>query len=421
MRSKMIFLSLVIPFFSLAQNENKNNPDSGIRFEHCSWTEVLNKARSENKPIFLDCYASWCGPCKSMDKNVYPLKSVGDFFNEKFISVKLQMDSTLQDNEDVKNLYADARRIMRQYKIKGFPTLIFFSASGEPYFQVSSGFDADGLISTAKYALDPNYQYSSLLKRYQDGERDSVLMINLVSSLKSFKEDSLAEKIANDYIDKLDENKLYAPGTLNFIRDYTHSSKVRGFGLFYHHSKEVDEIMGQKGFAQDQVDYVITHEEIFTPSLIIASKDVKELDWNKMRMVISSKYNPDYADRVVLHAKVGWYGFKENWSEYCKNQVLCIQKYDTAFSSYFLNDCAWTFFQHSTDKKYLGIAVSWCKKVLEKDHADGVTMDTYANLLYKMGKRVEAISIEQKAVALIPDDKESQDNLEKIKKGIPTW
>jgi thiol:disulfide interchange protein len=43
----------------------------GIRFEHgLSWAQVKEKAKAENKYIFMDCYATWCGPCKAMDKNV---------------------------------------------------------------------------------------------------------------------------------------------------------------------------------------------------------------------------------------------------------------------------------------------------------------------------------------------------------------
>ena len=43
----------------------------GIHFVNgLSWQEVLQKAKAENKYIFVDCYATWCGPCKAMDKEV---------------------------------------------------------------------------------------------------------------------------------------------------------------------------------------------------------------------------------------------------------------------------------------------------------------------------------------------------------------
>ena len=37
-----------------------------IRFEPKDWKKAVEKARKENKLIFLDCHTSWCGPCKNL-------------------------------------------------------------------------------------------------------------------------------------------------------------------------------------------------------------------------------------------------------------------------------------------------------------------------------------------------------------------
>jgi len=46
----------------------------GIRFEQGDWATILAKAKSAQKPIFIDVYTSWCGPCKKMAKDIFPLK-----------------------------------------------------------------------------------------------------------------------------------------------------------------------------------------------------------------------------------------------------------------------------------------------------------------------------------------------------------
>ena len=61
----------------------------GIQFREGSWKEILEIAKKENKLVFVDNYTSWCGPCKKMVSEVFPLKEVGDFYNANFICYKM--------------------------------------------------------------------------------------------------------------------------------------------------------------------------------------------------------------------------------------------------------------------------------------------------------------------------------------------
>ena len=66
---------------------------SGTRFlENTPWVNVLQQAKQENKLIFVDCYTSWCGPCKQLATEIFPQKIVGDFMNSKFVNVKYDME-----------------------------------------------------------------------------------------------------------------------------------------------------------------------------------------------------------------------------------------------------------------------------------------------------------------------------------------
>ena len=37
-----------------------------MQFDEGSFSEVLAKAKQEKRMVFMDCYTSWCGPCKMM-------------------------------------------------------------------------------------------------------------------------------------------------------------------------------------------------------------------------------------------------------------------------------------------------------------------------------------------------------------------
>ena len=71
-----------------AQEQNSE----GMRFFEGTFEEALQLAKKENKLIFMDCYGPWCGPCAQMVRLIFPLKEVGDFYNEHFINMKRDME-----------------------------------------------------------------------------------------------------------------------------------------------------------------------------------------------------------------------------------------------------------------------------------------------------------------------------------------
>lgn len=54
-------------------------------FRDITYREAIAAARTEKKLVFIDFYTSWCGPCKMMTNNVFPMKNVGEYLNAKFV------------------------------------------------------------------------------------------------------------------------------------------------------------------------------------------------------------------------------------------------------------------------------------------------------------------------------------------------
>ena len=54
-------------------------------FQGLTLEKALEQAKVENKYVFIDCYTSWCGPCKMMAEKILPLKEVGEYMNGKFV------------------------------------------------------------------------------------------------------------------------------------------------------------------------------------------------------------------------------------------------------------------------------------------------------------------------------------------------
>lgn len=85
----------------------------GIRFMDVPLAKALETASVLNKPVFIDCYTVWCGPCKYLSSDVFPDKRVGDFYNEKFICLQIDMEK------------GEGLEIAKKYEIKSYPTLLF--------------------------------------------------------------------------------------------------------------------------------------------------------------------------------------------------------------------------------------------------------------------------------------------------------
>jgi uncharacterized protein YyaL (SSP411 family) len=51
-----------------------------------------NFLQKQVKPIFVDCYTSWCAPCKKMEQTVFVNDTVYKFYNEHFINFKVDME-----------------------------------------------------------------------------------------------------------------------------------------------------------------------------------------------------------------------------------------------------------------------------------------------------------------------------------------
>ncbi len=412
----------------------------GIQFENgLSWEQVKQKAKQENKYIFVDCYASWCVPCKRMEKEVFPLKNVGDYMNEHFISIRVQMDTSKNDDAFIQIWYHDASEIMRQYKVKIFPSYLFFSPDGRIVHRYLSALPDTEFLKIAANAIDPDKQYYSLLNNYYYNTIDKQKLGYLATVTKQIGDDSLAKIIAkgylNNYLNKRTEKDLLQKKHLDFLN--TFPSLLRSndnlFNYIYRNGSKVDEVMNQKGFTEYIIGRTITREEI-TAKLKMLTKPSAKPDWNAMVNSIQKKYNKWYADKLVLDAQLEWYQHKEDVSQIIKYKIKQYDNYglDTAGIGWaMVNNFTWNYvFAYSNNKDTLNKALKWMELIIKNHPDDQGIIDTYANLLYKVGKTKEAIAWEEKATELEfkaarrenrEPDNLFKETLNKMKNGIRTW
>lgn len=120
---------------------NSKDEENGIDFFEGSWQEALAKAHEEDKLIFLDAYASWCGPCKAMQKNVFPAGKVGEYFNTHFINVKIDMEK------------GEGPALSVKYEVAAYPSLFFIDHKGKVVKSALGYHNVNKLLKLGENAL----------------------------------------------------------------------------------------------------------------------------------------------------------------------------------------------------------------------------------------------------------------------------
>jgi len=155
--------------------------------ENPTWASVLEKAKKENKMIFLDGYATWCGPCKKMDAETYKDQAVADYYNANFINVKYDMEK------------GEGKTLAETYVVTAYPNLMFISSAGTMLHKGVGFLEAAEFVDLGKKAKDPNTQYYTLKKKAL--ELTSAQFLKFAEQAAAF-EDEDFDQLGSDYLAK---------------------------------------------------------------------------------------------------------------------------------------------------------------------------------------------------------------------------
>jgi thioredoxin-related protein len=483
-KMRELILSLMawsLPFLLIAQSNTstqsmvtKEGPGAtdgkGVHWiTGLSWEQIKQKAKRENKHIFIDAFTTWCGPCKLMDKDVYSNDTVGHFFNEHFISVKVQMNKTEGDGQSVIDWYSDSKRIGDEYAITSYPSLIFLSPESTPLYMIEGFRSVNEFVDTAKLVLtkgtaynDPYKDYRKLASEYKQGIKYFDRMPYMIRTARKLNDNDFARELFKDhlnYVSGLNETERYTQDNILLWSSFVLKMDSKALQFFLKDHDKIDQVMRQKGFSIMAVNKTIQGRIVdsffrmqkgetttITGKIIPNSEimfiwlperqdgkikpDYMEADWNKLKIMIRNQFSKDYTKRNVFDAKISWYWKHQNMEGVAKTYFSQLAKYppEDLVSEYeMINEICWQTFLYSNNKKLLQKALEWMNKTIQHGDKQGSHLDTYANLLYKLGRTEEAIRWEQKVVndqaKLLRQNVPNQFKpvVEKMKKGEPTY
>ncbi len=173
----------------------------GVNFKHLTFDEALAKAKAENKLIFMDCYTTWCGPCKYMTENVFPQEKAGEYFNPKFVCVKFDMEK------------GEGPELAKRFGVRAYPTFFIIRPDGTMQHTVVGGGEVDDFIARIEKGLNEKTSLDYLNKLYEKGKMNKkqliAYQIALLDAYDKAKSTEVSEKLNAVLKDKDKMKKEY--------------------------------------------------------------------------------------------------------------------------------------------------------------------------------------------------------------------
>lgn len=379
MKKHLIYFASAISIFSttlIAQNRS-------IAFEHGSFKEIKEKALKENKLIFIDAYTTWCGPCKQMAKNIFTNDTVADYYNKNFVNAKIDMEK------------GEGIEIAKMYEVSCYPNLLFIDGNGNLVHRDAGSMPVSSFMVFAETAQNPEKRFSYFVKNYDANKQNSEFLIKYIEKASS---SCLTPTGAiSQYFSLQKDEDLLSQSNWEMILEHTNSMDSREFKYVMSNKDKFE-----KAYTPVAVNDKINNITRSALKSVVKSTPFNELKYKEAKDKITT-LNLSSTKLVFFESDLSLSQKKSDWDLYAK---LAVENVDLFYSNdpNMLNNIAWNFYEKVTNKEALLKAESWAMKACEIENTYA-NKDTYAAVLYKVGKKDLALTTANNAIELAKKEK----------------
>jgi len=356
---------------------NKVSAQEGIKFYQGSFEELKKEALAKNKPFFIDCYTTWCGPCKRMASEVFPKPEVTDFYNTNFIAYQVDMEK------------GEGPKLAKDYIVQYYPTFLFFNAKGELVHKSVGGMPPKTFIEEGKKGLDPEKGIYAKIKKFENGSADAILLKEL-SEETFYIDPAIQKKILTAYWKTQPIDSLSNATNWNLFSKYEESVLSPPFL-----SLEKNKFKYQALYTEDAVTSAIMGKAI--KSLQNAAELKDKALFEKAKSILDT-FKVMEVQQYAGYAEMIYYAKTGDWKKF--NSIA-----DPFVANYVgddwegLNQISWEVLNSNPDKEALAKVEKWSAKSVGLMKAFNNT-DTYAHVLYAQGNKAEAKKWATEAIKL---------------------
>ncbi|MCX6245389.1 MAG: thioredoxin domain-containing protein [Bacteroidetes bacterium] len=376
---KFIFTTLIIITLSLSDGFSQNRT---IRFNEKPWQEIVAMARAEKKLIFLDAFASWCGPCKWMAANMFTNDTIADYYNKTFINAHFDMEK------------GEGLTLRKKFAVRAYPSLVFINPNTEEmvHERVGAPQKVRDYLDMAVVAQNPEECLSNYIKKYNEGSSSpEFIKTYLVRLSEAYMP---VTDVLKKYFSTQSESALLGRTDWNLIYRFITEMNDPMFEFLLAHRKEYAKL-----YTKDSVNSKISEVYLNAFQKFARNPNTKLVDSNQLvlkQKIIASGFED--AGKVNFSADLALYQMRGKNKEFLELAYNDLDKYYSDDYN-MLNNMAWSFYSMTVDVKYLEKALSWSKQSVSL-RREPFNLDTYATILFKLGKKEEAIKQEKEAIAL---------------------
>lgn len=314
-----------------------------IKFEELPFKDLIAKAKKEKKIVFLDAYASWCGPCKMMERNVFTQKSVGDYFNANFVNARFDMEK------------GEGRDIAVKYGVRSYPTYLFLNGDGELVSQNFGYMEGSMFLTMAQDVNSPNNKKGSLKERFARGEKDPEFLINIMK-LNSSSDFNFAKQASERYFENKKATEEFTKDDVGLLLYFLKSTEDKNYKVFTDRKAEIIKFLPEETYKE--FDNQIKLGKIVEQSIDQQNKKINEDYFMKNAEPLVGKHD---AELKLNQTKLAYYEQNSNFPEYEK-AALAYYKNSEAFEPNELLKAAWVFAEHIKNQSSLKKAAEWAEK-----------------------------------------------------------
>lgn len=226
-----------------------------VEFTEIESLEEMESARKQASDqmlmLFVDVYATWCGPCKMMDSEVFTDPAVSDYMKDHYLAVKLDGESDY------------GRMFSTEYGLQGYPSMFLFSDVGEHISSIVGYTQSEEMLATLKSVKEGYGKIKGYQALYQSGKLEPEEFADYIKVVREMGNQEEADRLAAAYMEQVMGPKL-SDSDIPVVAFYMDMDDVWWDGF----SSDIERLRSVLG-----EDYMLAMEKIYNNTLVKAVEE----------------------------------------------------------------------------------------------------------------------------------------------------